>query len=688
MIEVGQVVDSYRVTRKIGEGGMGVVFEAVHEQIGRRAAIKVLHPHLSQNPQIAIRFLNEARAANVIEHPGKVEIFEYGQLPDGTAYIIMEFLKGPSLATRLQQQGPAGVDALLVARQVASVLAAAHAKGIVHRDLKPDNVKLVADPETPGGERAKLLDFGIAKVAEELQKPDGAQVKTQAGTILGTPTYMSPEQCRGARDVTDRSDVYSLGVMLFEMLTGVPPFRSDGIGELLAMHMFQPPPDLMQVRPGTPPALAALVNAMLAKDPADRPSMNQVIAELERLGAAKTGTIQAVDEPLEAPTGTMVREEDGGARPALPPGGRQGASPLAPRRGPPRALLVGALLAALSGMGVLGAMALRLRRGAALPEVLPPRPPPSHTEGRDRPTTRGQTQGPVPPPGMVWLPPAVLSMGSTPAEIEAAFAWCQQLTSDCRRDIYEREAPVHTVRLSGFFLDQREVSNEEFTAWLNRQPRLKVQKKRLVFDGKVLLADLHPARGRIAYVDGRFVVTQGAERTPVVQITWAAAHRYCQAQGKALPTEAQWEYAARGTSRRRFPWGNGEPTCQGVVFGRMPQGACASAGDGTAPAGTSRQDMSPEGIFDLGGNVAEWVQDRFVAPYPDCAGECVDPVVEDKGAPGFRVIRGGDWGRPAESCRAAGRSRAQEDRVQVNVGFRCAAPAPAGGTDRQDQEER
>src|SRR5262249_36558809 len=156
---------------KIGEGGMGAVFEAVDESIGKRVAIKVLHKDHAKNPQIASRFINEARAINVVDHPGVVQVSAFGSLPDGTTYIIMELLKGETLNAGMKSQGGRMplMSALSLARQLASVLAAAHSKGIIHRDLKPDNVMLVADSSFPGGERTKLLDFGIAKLKLEYQ---------------------------------------------------------------------------------------------------------------------------------------------------------------------------------------------------------------------------------------------------------------------------------------------------------------------------------------------------------------------------------------------------------------------------------------------------------------------------------------------------------------------------------------
>ncbi|MFO0576463.1 MAG: serine/threonine-protein kinase [Polyangia bacterium] len=180
---------NYRVVRKLGEGGMGSVFEVVHEEIGKRAAVKVLHARLSKDPQTSARFLTEARAVNLVQHPGLVSIFEFGRSPDGAAYLVMEFLEGETLSARLQRLGRLSLaEARRITRQIASALAAAHDKRVVHRDLKPENVMLIPEPDLPGGERAKILDFGVAKVART-----GGAAATQAGAFLGTPAYMSPE---------------------------------------------------------------------------------------------------------------------------------------------------------------------------------------------------------------------------------------------------------------------------------------------------------------------------------------------------------------------------------------------------------------------------------------------------------------------------------------------------------------
>jgi serine/threonine protein kinase len=275
-------IGAYRVVRSLGEGGMGCVYEAVHEAIERRVAIKVLHPEYARNTEFTARFFNEARAVNRVEHPGLVQVSDYGQQADGTAFIVMEYLKGQSLASRVERSGgklpPAEV--IHYSWQIADSLAAAHAKDIVHRDLKPENVMLVPEPHMPGGERTKLLDFGIAKVVDQGTKP---RVQTKTDQFMGTPMYMSPEQCEGAGRVDAKSDVYSIGVMMFEMLSGKLPFIADGPGKLLAMHLYVEPPVLKEIAPHVPEALADLVQKLLIKDREQRPSMAEVVTTLAAL---------------------------------------------------------------------------------------------------------------------------------------------------------------------------------------------------------------------------------------------------------------------------------------------------------------------------------------------------------------------------------------------------------------------
>jgi serine/threonine protein kinase len=278
MLEIGQTVGNYRIVRKIDEGGMGAVYEGVHDQIDRHVAIKVLHSDLSQDSQFVRRLANEARAVNIIKHPGIVEISDFGQIPGGSPYIVMEFLDGESLDRRLRRRGKlTAEETALIGYQVASALTAAHTKGIIHRDMKPDNVMLVSLSDGEG-ERVKILDFGIAKLREEHEQAEQAKAGklTQTGTVMGTPHYISPEQCQEARLVDERADVYSLGAMLFHMLAGEPPFDGNTAPLIMLKHLNNQPPELARLNPKLPPALTELIARMLRKLPKERPAMSEV----------------------------------------------------------------------------------------------------------------------------------------------------------------------------------------------------------------------------------------------------------------------------------------------------------------------------------------------------------------------------------------------------------------------------
>jgi tRNA A-37 threonylcarbamoyl transferase component Bud32 len=300
----GSQIGAYRLVRQIGAGGMGAVWLAEHAMLGRRAAVKVLHPAFTARPEIVTRFFNEAKAASTIADPGIVQIFDFGHHTDGSAYIVMELLDGEPLDDRLKQHGRLQVgDALRILRQVATSLGAAHARGIVHRDLKPENIFLARDAEVAGGERAKLLDFGIAKLSQETD----AGVKTQTSAIMGTPTYMSPEQCRGAGGVDARSDVYALGCVLFTLITGRPPFVADGIGDIIAMHLREPAPRAAATAPWIPGAVDDVIARCLAKDPAERYANGAELAPvfdalLARISVAEAGPTAPVIAVPSTPT--------------------------------------------------------------------------------------------------------------------------------------------------------------------------------------------------------------------------------------------------------------------------------------------------------------------------------------------------------------------------------------------------
>jgi serine/threonine-protein kinase len=317
-LAAGTFVGEYRIEALIGEGGMGTVYRALQPVIGKKVAIKVLAGVLSRDGNAIKRFALEARAVNEIGHRNLVDIFSFGRLPDGRHYYVMEFLDGHSLGEALRQRErlPAS-EVFPLFRDIGRALAAAHGKGIIHRDLKPDNVILVADPDQPENKRAKLLDFGVAKLLE--QDVPGAP-KTQAGATLGTPQYMAPEQCVGGK-IDARTDIYALGVMFFQVLTGRVPFEGASVIEIWQGHVGKPPPRLGDLAPDieNSPQLEALVLQMLAKDPQKRlQSASQFCEALDAVSPtlgmppARSAREPRLSNPLVKPSTEVVMAAPGG----------------------------------------------------------------------------------------------------------------------------------------------------------------------------------------------------------------------------------------------------------------------------------------------------------------------------------------------------------------------------------------
>lgn len=271
-------IGPYRLLRQLGSGGMGEVFVAVHEHLGKEVALKLLPPDMAQDRQRIARVIQEGRALAQFDHPGIVRVIDCNELDDGTVYLAMELLEGQALRDWMRSQpGPLPVNTTLtIARQLAEVMSDIHAKHIIHRDLKPENVFLCPESNQPLGFRLKILDFGIAKVPPAVTTGhQDTQVQTAAPVVLGTTAYMAPEQFRNPAAVTGQADVYALGVMLFELLAGHTPFVSAEPIELLTMHAYVDPPSLSERVTAVPGGLAAFIASMLAKDPSARPSMHR-----------------------------------------------------------------------------------------------------------------------------------------------------------------------------------------------------------------------------------------------------------------------------------------------------------------------------------------------------------------------------------------------------------------------------
>jgi serine/threonine-protein kinase len=389
---------------------MGAVFVGEHTLLGRRAAIKLLLPAFSADTAIVERFFNEAKATTLIAEPGIVQIFDFGYTDDGSAFIVMELLEGEPLATRLHRVGRFGaVEAVRIARLMSVSLAAAHARGIVHRDLKPENVYLVADAAIAGGERPKILDFGIAKLSR-----DPGRTATQTGALLGTPQFMSPEQCRGTAELDGRSDLYSLACVLFAMLTGEPPFAYEAAGELIVAHVTEPAPLVSSRRPGVPPELDAIVARSLAKDPAER---FQTMAELAEVLAGIEDALKL--GPQSAITPASISIAVAASAPTITATSGQMVSTVAPARRR-RMRTVIACAASVVALGAV-AIALSLHGSDATaasdagssttialpvvpvaPAVVPPPPPPADAAMVETTIDAANT---TPPPHHIAHPP-------------------------------------------------------------------------------------------------------------------------------------------------------------------------------------------------------------------------------------------------------------------------------------------
>lgn len=629
--------DDFRLIRSLGQGAMGQVFLCHDTQLDRPVAVKFVRS-LYADEEARKRFYTEAKAIARLNHQNVVGVYRMGTC-QGHPYIASQFIAGTSLE-RTPKPMP-WQQALKIGLGLARGLAAAHRQKVLHRDIKPANIMLGEDGE------AKLLDFGLAKLIDSaprlhvgstdtalpqdlalaktmssselltrLEQEDAPDTKslTQTGEIMGTPLYMSPEAWHGEKP-TPASDVYSLGVVLYELCTGSPPHLRETLTSLRHLVITTDARPLLITASQVDRRFAAIVDRCLRRLPTERfPSGEELHAALEELGAeaAATGALMAV---LRKP---QVQS---------------------------------------TILGIVSASLLVVTAVWTYPKL----------------RYRGQ---------MATIAGGSFRMGSTPSEVEAAFDWCKLEPQDgCHREHFERELPQRTVTISSFQLDRREVTNEQLVQWLNRQRDIEIREGKFVFREGLMLANIYPTiqpSHGIEYDEAskQFRVLAGYERKPVSQVTWHGARLYCESLRKRLPTEAEWEFAARGPDGRRFPWGNDEPRCNEVAVAQGTGQLCARADKllGTSDVGTSLQDRTPDGVFDLSGNVAEWVSDQFLPKYESCAASCMDPVALPKAtdATVLRVIRGGAIDLGPVTTRATARSRWQQDEGLQDTGFRCA----------------
>ncbi len=416
------IAGKYTIESRVGSGGMGAVYRARQAGLDKVVAIKVLHPELNAEPTFAGRFKREATAASRIDHPSSMRVLDFGQEPDGTLFIAMEYLEGRSLLQIIKEEAPlAPARVIDLTRQILAALAAAHELGIVHRDLKPDNVMILTSKDDDGGasELVKVCDFGIAKV----ERSPLDEKLTLEGSIVGTPEYLSPEQARGGA-LDARSDVYSMGAMLFEMLTGAPPFRGDSPLATVLQHLDLPVPRPSDRVAGVDPKIEEVCLRALAKAPADRyasarerraeliPLPREAVQPVIRQSAVVVRTVPTapISSPsLHVPPPPSSRRalaiSSSGARPRL-----SEVSEI-PTNGGGGGLLIAVIALALAGGGG-GAYWLRKHSPVT---TITPRPSPSPAPTLAAPPRVLPPEPPSAQPATVSLPSTAPSTSASPA---------------------------------------------------------------------------------------------------------------------------------------------------------------------------------------------------------------------------------------------------------------------------------
>jgi serine/threonine protein kinase len=628
---IGQKLKNrYKIIKKIGQGGMANIYQGYDSQTQRDVAIKVLGDHLPPDPALTTRFRREARAASALKHRHIINVYDYGE-HQGGHYMVMEYIEGTNLQRRInyrrsRNQAFSPQEIVELVEQIASALTFAHKKSVIHRDVKPSNILL---PKR-ASRGAILTDFGLVMLRDRVSQQT-------RGESFGTPEYIAPEQAIDSRAATARSDIYSLGVIIYELTTGHLPFDADSAISLALMHIGREPIHPRQYVPTMSLAVEAVILRAMSKEPQQRYASAKALAAALR---------QAYGDQVSAPA--RPKKKKAKPRPATRRKSKRQA------KGRSRRRLVGGM-ALLFLLGA--ALFLLLRGGDGLPFTLPSSSEPTSSAASSSEPTSGVTPSPSKLPSPTALPPgdkagaqALRPADGMTLHFVPGGSFLMGSSQD-EADAQPHEKPQHTLELSPFWLDQTEVTNDQY--------RLCVE------------ADACPSP-----VLGTFFDDPAYGDHPVVYVRWEHAEAYCAwladetGWAVALPTEAQWEKAAawdpQAQHHRLYPWGDQPPTTDLANLS-------ASGLNKTTPVGSYPDGASFYGALDLAGNVWEWVADWYDQDYyarPDLPPDPSGPASGSQ-----HVMRGGSFGFDATKARTAHRTAGGAQANGVGLGFRCAVNA-------------
>jgi serine/threonine-protein kinase len=612
---IGHSLGRYHILEQLGEGGMAIVYKARDTRLEADVAVKIIRTENilpSALGRTLKRFEREAKALARLTHPNIVKVTDYGE-HEGKPYLVMPLLSGGTLKSKLNGKSMSWQDALRILIPMADALGYAHKHDIIHRDVKPANI-LITENGQP-----MLADFGVAKILDVEETME----LTGTGVGIGTPEYMAPEQVTN-KLVDARIDIYALGVVFYEMVTGRKPFIADTPMGVLFKHASEPLPRPRQFVPGLPQTVENVIIKALAKNPENRyQTMPDFVKALEGLSDGK-------------PVGKKISAPKNGEVPAREKSAEFKLSAL-----PRRAVITVGLMAL--GVGLIAAFSSPLK---ALPAILFPIAIPTKTPAPSYTSTPSITFTPVFTSTPSKTPTPRFSATPLPDEITDKSGVSMRLVpagefSMGNNDGLSSERPVHAVYLDAYYMDTYEVTNALYADCVNAgvcsEPKNISSYKHAVYYGKSDFVDY-----------------------PVIYVDWAMADAYCKWRGSSLPTEAQWEKAARGVNNGIYPWGAESPNAKLLNFDRNFIDARKV---GAYPTG-----ISPHGLYDMAGNVSEWVNDWYDYVYYQNSPSS-NPPGPDTGK--YKVLRGGSWSSINSNVRATVRNWHNPADTNYDVGFRC-----------------